>query len=121
MRLVNPMSRCSTPTIFRNVRFGSAAEITHAERIVKPFKRKLRAELKSTLDERTFGLDVSNWRIWLGENLFDGGAICNSINVEDARTEEALVIYEQTVLFALEDVENSMIAYIEEQVATRRN
>jgi hypothetical protein len=51
---------------------GSAAEITHAERTVKPFKRKLRAELKSTLDERTFGLDVSNWRIWLGENLFTG-------------------------------------------------
>jgi len=51
---------------------GSAAEITHAERTVKPSKRKLRAELKASLDERTFGLDVSNWRIRLGQNLFTG-------------------------------------------------
>ena len=47
-------------------------------------------------------------------NIFDGGRVRSFISVEDARTEQALVRYEQTVLDALEDVENSMIAYTEE-------
>ena len=52
-------------------------------------------------------------------NIFDGGRVRNRIRVEDARTEQALVRYEQTVLTALEDVENAMVSYIQEEV--RRN
>ena len=52
-------------------------------------------------------------------NIFDGGRVRNQIRAEDARTEQALVRYEQTVLDALEDVENAMISYIQEEV--RRN
>ena len=37
--------------------------------------------------------------------LFSGGRIRNSIKVEEARTEQALQGYEQTVLLALEDTE----------------
>ena len=48
-------------------------------------------------------------------NIFDGGRIRNNIRAEDARTEQALIQYEQVVLFALEDVENSMVAYTQEQ------
>ena len=48
-------------------------------------------------------------------NLFDGGRVRNLINVEDARTEQAYFAYEETVLFALEDVENALAAYVEEQ------
>lgn len=44
-------------------------------------------------------------------NFFDGGRVRNRIRVEDARTEQALVRYERTVLEALEDVENAMTAY----------
>ena len=47
-------------------------------------------------------------------NLFDGGRVRNRINVEDARTEQALARYENTVLQALEDVENAAVAYTEE-------
>ena len=47
-------------------------------------------------------------------NLFDGGRVRSFIRVEDARTQQALVRYEQTVLDALEEVENSMISYTEE-------
>jgi NodT family efflux transporter outer membrane factor (OMF) lipoprotein len=47
-------------------------------------------------------------------NLFDGGRIRNRINVEDARTEQALARYERTVLEALEDVENAAVAYTQE-------
>ena len=49
-------------------------------------------------------------------NIFDGGRVRNQIRVEDARTEQALVRYEQTVLNALEDVENAMVSYIQEDV-----
>jgi len=47
-------------------------------------------------------------------NIFDGGRVRNYIRVEDARTEQALARYEQTVLEAMEDVENSLVAYAEE-------
>ena len=47
-------------------------------------------------------------------NIFDGGRVRNYIKVEDARTEQALVLYEQTVLNALEDVENALVSYAEE-------
>jgi NodT family efflux transporter outer membrane factor (OMF) lipoprotein len=52
-------------------------------------------------------------------NIFDGGRVRNFIRVEDARTEQALVRYEKTVLDALEEVENSLISYTEE--IKRRN
>ncbi|MBT6563565.1 MAG: efflux transporter outer membrane subunit, partial [Candidatus Scalindua sp.] len=52
-------------------------------------------------------------------NIFDGGRVRNQIRAEDARTEQALVRYKKTVLDALEDVENAMISYIQEEV--RRN
>ncbi len=49
-------------------------------------------------------------------NIFDGGRVRNQIRAEDARTEQTLVRYEQTVLNALEDVENAMVSYIQEDV-----
>jgi multidrug efflux system outer membrane protein len=51
-------------------------------------------------------------------NIFDGGRVRNRIRVEDARTEQALNRYEQTVLTALEDVENAVVSYNQEE--TRR-
>jgi NodT family efflux transporter outer membrane factor (OMF) lipoprotein len=48
-------------------------------------------------------------------NIFDGGRVRNQIRVEDARTEQALARYEQTVLNALEDVENAMVSYVREK------
>jgi NodT family efflux transporter outer membrane factor (OMF) lipoprotein len=63
-----------------------------------------------------------NWndRYWsLGPtvnwNVFDGGAIRANIQVQDALTEEALVSYQKAVLTALQDVENSLVAYVKEQ------
>jgi NodT family efflux transporter outer membrane factor (OMF) lipoprotein len=49
-------------------------------------------------------------------NLFDGGRVRNRIRAEDARTQQALVAYERTVLLALEEVENSMVSYLRERV-----
>ncbi|MGE3538942.1 MAG: efflux transporter outer membrane subunit [Candidatus Tectimicrobiota bacterium] len=43
--------------------------------------------------------------------LFDAGRIRATIQVQDARQEQALIRYEQAVLNALEEVENALVAY----------
>ncbi len=48
-------------------------------------------------------------------NLFDGGRVRNAVKVEEARTRQALHRYENTVLLALEDVENAMVGLAEER------
>ncbi len=50
------------------------------------------------------------WRI------FDAGRIRANIKVQNARQEQALATYEQTVLTAFEDTENSLTAYANEQI-----
>ena len=49
-------------------------------------------------------------------NIFDGGRVRNRIRAEDARAEEAYAHYRQTVLDALEDVENSLVSYKQEDI-----
>jgi len=56
----------------------------------------------------SFGPSVT-WRI------FDAGAVRRSIEVQNARQEQALAAYEQSILSALEEVENALIAYAKEQ------
>ncbi len=46
---------------------------------------------------------------------FDAGRIRANIRVQNARQEQALVTYEQTVLDAFADVENALVAYAKEQ------
>jgi multidrug efflux system outer membrane protein len=48
--------------------------------------------------------------------IFDAGRIQANIAVQDARTDQPLSSYQQTVLTALEDVENTLVAYRREQV-----
>ena len=50
--------------------------------------------------------------------LFQAGSIRANVRVQNARQEQALDAYEQTVLVALEDTENALTAYAREQ--TRR-
>jgi NodT family efflux transporter outer membrane factor (OMF) lipoprotein len=47
--------------------------------------------------------------------VFDAGAIRSNIQVQTERQQQALIQYESAVLTALEEVENAMIAYAEEQ------
>jgi NodT family efflux transporter outer membrane factor (OMF) lipoprotein len=47
--------------------------------------------------------------------LFDAGAIRQNIEVSSAKQEQALQSYESAVLSALEEVENRLVAYSEEQ------
>jgi multidrug efflux system outer membrane protein len=49
-------------------------------------------------------------------NIFDFGRVRGRIDAEDARTRQALYGYESTVLNALQDAENSMVAYSQERL-----
>jgi len=62
-----------------------------------------------TADSRSdsFGPRIT-WRI------FNAGAIRRNIEVQSAKQEQALVAYEATVLSALEETENALVAYVEE-------
>jgi NodT family efflux transporter outer membrane factor (OMF) lipoprotein len=53
-------------------------------------------------------------------NLFQGGKIRGQVRAEEARTQQLLYAYEQTVLIALEEVENTMVAYERERVRRDR-
>jgi NodT family efflux transporter outer membrane factor (OMF) lipoprotein len=59
-----------------------------------------------------------NWSLVPGVrwNLFTGGRIRGQIKAEEARTQQALAAYEKTVLNALGEVENALVAIKQEQV-----
>lgn len=48
--------------------------------------------------------------------ILQGGRIRANIEVQNARQEQALTTYEQTILLALEEVENSLVGFAQEQV-----
>ena len=70
--------------------------------------------------------DLLTWssRTWtIGPSVswpvFDTGRIRANIRAQDARQEQALARYEQTILTSWEEVENALLAYIKERVRHR--
>ena len=49
-------------------------------------------------------------------NVFDGGRVRSQIKVEDARVDQALLLYERAVLNAIEEVETAMTTFTEQRV-----
>ncbi len=60
-----------------------------------------------------FGWSLSPALRW---KLFTGGKIRGQIKVEEAKTEQLLATYEKTVLNALAEVENSLVALRQEEI-----
>ena len=52
-------------------------------------------------------------------NLFDRGRTRQQIEIQNARQEEALIGYERSILLALEDVQNAVTAFTQEQIRHR--
>lgn len=73
----------------------------------------------STRDIRHF-LDQQSLTWSVGPNMqwaiFQGGRIVSNIQLQGALAQEALIVYQQTVLRALQDVENALVAFTNEQV-----
>ena len=61
--------------------------------------------------------DSRFWNIGPGVSLplFDAGRIRSNIKLQNAVEQEAMTAYKQTVLTALQDVENALVAYQKEQ------
>ena len=53
-------------------------------------------------------------------NIFSGGKIRNNVKVQESRTEQLLYFYEQSVLLALEETENALVAFELEKVRRDR-
>ncbi len=51
----------------------------------------------------------------LAQPIFDAGRIRQTIAIQSALQEQAAITYQAAVLTALEDVENALVAYVEEQ------
>jgi len=49
-------------------------------------------------------------------NLFAGGRVRSQIRAEEARTEQARIFYEQTILVAMEETEGAMVAYEQQRI-----
>lgn len=56
-----------------------------------------------------------SWGPSISWPLFDAGRIRSNIHVQEAAQEEALLAYRQTILTALQEVENALIAFKNEQ------
>ncbi|MGD8469784.1 MAG: efflux transporter outer membrane subunit [Desulfobacterales bacterium] len=69
--------------------------------------------LESLSDDDFLEWSNRTWGIGPGAswNIFDAGAIRQNIEVQTARQEQALIQYESTVLRALEEVEDVLVAY----------
>ena len=48
--------------------------------------------------------------------IFTGGRIRSQVQVQDARLQQSVITYRSTILTALEETENALVAYAEEQV-----
>lgn len=61
--------------------------------------------------------DAQSWSVGpqLRWNLFDGGRIRSNVRAQEALARQALARYEQTVLLAVEEVENSLSGYAQER------
>ena len=48
-------------------------------------------------------------------NIFNGNRITSTINMKKAQAEQSRILYEQTVLNAVEETENALTSYVQEQ------
>ena len=69
-----------------------------------------------------FDSDSVTWSLVPGLrwNIFTAGKIRNNIRVQEALTQQLLLAYEQSVLFALDEVESTMVAYEREKMRRDR-
>ena len=74
--------------------------------------------LESTEFNNWFQSSSRSWSYGPGVswNLFDAGAIRQNIEVQSALQEQALIQYESVILSALEEVENALLSFVQEQL-----
>jgi NodT family efflux transporter outer membrane factor (OMF) lipoprotein len=78
--------------------------------------------LESLKSAELFNSASETWRLGpsISWNIFDAGAIRHNIEVQSAIQQQYLLAYEGAVLTALEEVENALTAYAQEQLRRQR-
>ena len=126
------------PTASQELIVGIPAELLRQRPDIRKAERQLAAQtaligvataelypsfsLNGTFVLESTGLDdVTSWssrKYGFGPsfswNIFDGDRVQSNIQVQEAKTEQLLAAYKQTVLSGLEEVENSMVSYVQE-------
>jgi NodT family efflux transporter outer membrane factor (OMF) lipoprotein len=133
-------SAAAIPTVPPTIAVGLPADLVRRRADIRRAERELAAQTarvgvatadlypKFTLFG-SFGFQSSqfadmfdmNSRAWsfgpgMSWSIFNGDRVRSAIEVQDARTEQALGNYERTVLTGLEDAENALTRYAQEQV-----
>lgn len=126
------------PSVDRELTVGVPAELLRQRPDIRRAERELaaqhakigaaKAELYPTLTlPGTLGVEATGGDLFTGANnyysfgpqlkwsLFNGRRIRSQVDAEEAATKAALHTYEQTLLLALEEVEDSMSAYANEK------
>ena len=65
------------------------------------------------------GARISSIAANISWTIFDAGRIRQNIQVQNAKQKQALIQYEATVLTALEEVENALVAYAKEHIRSQ--
>lgn len=134
---IPPATRLPTPTLAPTVGLpvdllARRPDIRRAERTlaaatarvgVAMAERYPRLSLSALLGQQSLSLSTlltpGSFFASVGPSLtwpvLDAGRIRATIQVQDARQEHALLRYEQTILTALEEVENALVGYSQEQ------
>ncbi len=84
---------------------------------ISGFVEAVAGSVSSLFDSGSAGWGIIPGFRW---DLFQGGKIRNNIRAEEARTQQALYGYQQTILRALEEVEDALVAYDRERVRRGR-
>lgn len=137
-------AEAAIPTVATSVAVGIPAETLRRRPDIRRFERQLAAQtarigvatadsypkfrllgsigLESMQATELFSSASQTWRLGPGIswNLFDAGAIRQNIEVQSAIQEQYLLAYEGAVLAALEEVENALTAYAQEQLRRER-
>jgi NodT family efflux transporter outer membrane factor (OMF) lipoprotein len=74
------------------------------------------SSLAGLLSANSRGFSIGPRFSW---NIFNAGAVRSNIEIQNARQEQALLEYEKTILAALEEAENAITAYVNEQKRAR--
>jgi len=105
---------------------GAERQVAAATARIGTAKADLFPRFSLTGDIDLISLDFGTWwtagsRFWSAGPkavwpVFTSGRIRANIRVQEAREEEALAQYEQTILLAFEDVDSALTAYAKEQI-----
>ncbi|MGD8868411.1 MAG: efflux transporter outer membrane subunit, partial [Gemmatimonadales bacterium] len=101
----------------QTARIGVAKADLYPTFSISGFVEAVAGSVSSLFESESGGWGIIPGFRW---DLFQGGKIRNNIRAEEARTQQALYGYQQTILLALEEVEDALVAYDRERVRRER-